>query len=92
MKGTKGTPAGIPRWTALAAILAAVIAVSAAGRAPAADYPNQRITFVVGFAAGGFADTMARWVATRLGERVGQTVLVQNMEGAAAAFAPRGGW
>jgi tripartite-type tricarboxylate transporter receptor subunit TctC len=89
MKGTKGTPAGIPRWTALAAILAAVIAVSAAGRAPAADYPNQRITFVVGFAAGGFADTMARWVATRLGERVGQTVLVQNMEGGGGIRATR---
>jgi tripartite-type tricarboxylate transporter receptor subunit TctC len=30
------------------------------GRAQSANYPNQRITFVIGFAAGGFADTIGR--------------------------------
>jgi tripartite-type tricarboxylate transporter receptor subunit TctC len=70
-------------------VLAAAIAISAGAQAQSAEYPSQRITFVVGFAAGGFADTMARWVATRLGERTGQTVIVQNMEGGGGIRATR---
>jgi tripartite-type tricarboxylate transporter receptor subunit TctC len=65
----------------LIASLGAVIAAPTAGRAQSTDYPSQRISFIVGFAVGGFADTIARWVAIRLGERTGQTVVVQNMEG-----------
>jgi tripartite-type tricarboxylate transporter receptor subunit TctC len=57
--------------------------------AQSGSYPNQRITYVVGFAAGGFADTVARMVATRLGERIGQTVVVQNMEGGGGIRATR---
>jgi tripartite-type tricarboxylate transporter receptor subunit TctC len=73
----------------LLAGLAALIATSTAGRAQGTDYPNQRITFVVGFAAGGFADSIGRWVAVRLGERIGQTVVVQNMEGGGGMRAAR---
>ena len=58
-------------------------------QAQGASYPNQRISFVVGFAAGGFADTIGRWVAARLGERTGQTVVVQNMEGGGGIRAAR---
>ena len=65
----------------LIAGLVAAIAAPTAGRAQSADYPSQRISIVVGFAVGGFADTIGRWIATRLGERLGQTVVVQNMEG-----------
>ena len=67
----------------------AVIAVPTACRAQSTDYPNQRISFIVGFAAGGFADTIGRWVAARLGERTGQTVVVQNMEGGGGIRAAR---
>lgn len=70
-------------------VLAAAVVVSAAAPAQSADYPSQRISFVVGFAAGGFADTMARWMAARLGKRTGQTVLVQNMEGGGGIRATR---
>jgi len=73
----------------LAAILALMIAAPSSGRAQARDYPNQRISFIVGFAAGGFADTIGRWVAARLGERSGQTVVVQNMEGGGGIRAAR---
>jgi tripartite-type tricarboxylate transporter receptor subunit TctC len=59
------------------------------GNAETAAYPNQRINFFVGFAAGGFADTIGRWVATRLGERLGQTVVVQNLEGGGGIRAAR---
>jgi tripartite-type tricarboxylate transporter receptor subunit TctC len=69
--------------------IAAMIAVPTASRAQGTDYPNQRIVFVVGFAAGGFADTIGRWVAARLGERTGQTVVVQNMEGGGGIRATR---
>ena len=67
----------------------AVIAIPTACRAQSTDYPNQRISFIVGFAAGGFADTIGRWVAARLGERTGQTVVVQNMEGGGGIRAAR---
>ncbi len=60
-----------------------------ASKAQSGAYPNQRITFIVGFAAGGFADTIGRWVAARLGERTGQTVVVQNMEGGGGIRAAR---
>jgi tripartite-type tricarboxylate transporter receptor subunit TctC len=74
---------------AMAAGLCAVIATANPGRAQGTDYPNQRISFFVGFAVGGFADTMGRWVATRLAERTGQTVVVQNMEGGGGIRAAR---
>ena len=69
--------------------LAAMIAAPTASRAQGTDYPNQRISFIVGFAAGGFADTIGRWVAIRLGERTGQVVVVQNMEGGGGVRAAR---
>src|SRR5882757_4334742 len=40
--------------------LGAVIAVPTASRAQSTDYPNQRVSIVVGFAVGGFADTVGR--------------------------------
>jgi tripartite-type tricarboxylate transporter receptor subunit TctC len=73
----------------LMASLGASIAAPTAGRAQSTDYPTQRISFIVGFAAGGFADTIGRWVAARLGERTGQTVVVQNMEGGSGIRAAR---
>lgn len=73
----------------LVAGLALTIAALGAPRAQAQDYPNQRISFIVGFAAGGFADTTARWVSTRLAERTGQSVVVQNMEGGGGIRAAR---
>lgn len=66
-----------------------LIAEPTAGKAESTPYPNQRINFIIGFAAGGFADTIGRWVAARLGERIGQTVVVQNMEGGGGIRAAR---
>ena len=68
---------------------AAPLAGTTTATAQGAPYPNQRISFIVGFAAGGFADTIGRWVATRLGERLGQTVVVQNLEGGGGIRAAR---
>ena len=73
----------------LIAGLAALLAAPSVGSAQSTDYPSQRISFIVGFAVGGFADTIGRWVAIRLGERTGQTVVVQNMEGGGGVRAAR---
>ena len=45
-------------------------------------YPNRSIKFVVPYAPGGLPDTVARIIAQRLGERLGQTVVVDNRPGA----------
>ncbi|MGZ3412153.1 MAG: Bug family tripartite tricarboxylate transporter substrate binding protein [Xanthobacteraceae bacterium] len=49
--------------------------------AQAQDYPNRRITMVVGFAAGSGADILARYYATKLADETGQTVIVENKPG-----------
>ena len=42
--------------------------------AAAQDIPKKTLTLVVGFAAGGAADTAARVVAKKLGDNLGQTL------------------
>lgn len=71
--------------TALASLAAAssVMAVMAtAANAQDAAYPNDRIDLIVGFAAGGFADTMGRVVGQELSEKWNVDVVVENRAGA----------
>ena len=49
--------------------------------------PAKPITLVVGFAPGGAADAAARIIAKKLGENIGQTVLVENKAGAGGNIA-----
>jgi len=49
--------------------------------------PKKSITMVVGFAAGGAADTGARIIAKKLGENIGATVVVDNRAGAGGNIA-----
>jgi tripartite-type tricarboxylate transporter receptor subunit TctC len=55
--------------------------------ASAQNYPARKITIVVAFAAGGFADTMARLVAQGLSDRLHQSVVVENRPGAGGNIA-----
>lgn len=55
--------------------------------ASAQTWPGARpITLIVPYTAGGSVDVNARLVATRLGERIGQSVLVENLSGAGGAI------
>jgi tripartite-type tricarboxylate transporter receptor subunit TctC len=67
--------------------LIAVAALLLAKPAPAQDYPTRNINVLVGFAAGGAADVIARQVGQRLSERLGQTVVVENRGGAGGNIA-----
>lgn len=49
--------------------------------------PKKSITMVVGFAAGGAADTGARIIAKKLGENIGATVVIDNRAGAGGNIA-----
>jgi tripartite-type tricarboxylate transporter receptor subunit TctC len=74
----------------LAAPLAA-LTVLLAGLAPLAHgqerYPTKPIRMVIGFAAGGPTDVVARKLAQRLEPLLGQTVIVDNKPGAATTIA-----
>jgi tripartite-type tricarboxylate transporter receptor subunit TctC len=75
---------------AVAAALTTVLL--AAGSAPAARaqaYPTQNVTITVAFPAGGIADVIARRVAQKLGERLRQTVVVENRGGAGGNIAAK---
>jgi tripartite-type tricarboxylate transporter receptor subunit TctC len=54
-----------------------------AGAVRAETWPTKPISFVVPWPAGGVADTVARVVADKLSERLGQRVIVENKPGAA---------
>jgi tripartite-type tricarboxylate transporter receptor subunit TctC len=61
----------------------ALLAVTAAAQ----TFPNRPVTLTVGFAPGGATDTAARIIAQKLGENIGQSVVVENKAGAGGNIA-----
>ena len=69
----------------LAAGAAALPAVSRIARAQA--YPTRPVRMIVGFAAGGATDILARLIGQWLSERLGQQFVIENRPGAGANIA-----
>src|SRR5580692_12391771 len=71
----------MPMKTRLAAAIAAV-ALAFTATAKADSFPSHSLTMVIPFAAGGPTDVLGRLVAGRMSEILGQTVIVENVNGA----------
>jgi tripartite-type tricarboxylate transporter receptor subunit TctC len=82
MDSTQWSRRGFVRATALAS---AGLALPGLGRAQ--DYPAKPVKLNVGFSAGGLTDVLARLTATSLGEKLGQSAIVENKTGAAGNLA-----
>jgi tripartite-type tricarboxylate transporter receptor subunit TctC len=87
------------RRRVLQSVVLAVAAASVGSAAFAQAYPNRSIKFIVPYSAGGLPDTVARIYAQRLGDRLGQPVVVDNKPGAngvvaaqAMAASPKDGY
>jgi tripartite-type tricarboxylate transporter receptor subunit TctC len=86
----RGSVGAAARGLALAAGFALVASqLPSLAHAEAADYPARKLTFVVGFAAGGGVDTMARIVAQGLAEQFGYQIVIENRPGAASNIAAK---
>jgi tripartite-type tricarboxylate transporter receptor subunit TctC len=69
---------------AVGSIAALALAATAAAQAP---YPQKPIRFLVGFPPGGTNDIVARLLAPKMSEYLGQSVVVENRGGANTAIA-----
>lgn len=70
-----------------AGVAATVLFMIQAGNAAAQGFPSRPLKIVVPFGAGGVADLTARTVAQRLGQTLGQAVVVENKPGAGGVLA-----
>jgi tripartite-type tricarboxylate transporter receptor subunit TctC len=69
------------RFAVAAGVVAAALTI-ACHSSHAAEYPNRSITLVVPSPPGGGTDTQARILAPKLGELLGQTIVIENRGGA----------
>jgi tripartite-type tricarboxylate transporter receptor subunit TctC len=77
-----------PNRRTLLQLIAVAAAVAGAPRlASALDYPTRPVRIIVGFPAGSTSDVLARLVAQRLSERLGQPFVVEDRSGASGNIA-----
>lgn len=72
------------RWLLAAALASAAAGVTGPALAQAQNYPSRPIQLIVGFPPGGSNDIVARIIAPKLGEILGQSVVVVNKPGSNA--------
>ncbi|MEV4893232.1 tripartite tricarboxylate transporter substrate-binding protein [Nonomuraea sp. NPDC055795] len=70
------------RMIAAICVLSLTAACGAGGSAGGGGYPEQNITIVVPFSAGGPTDTVTRMIAEPMAAKLGAKIVVQNVEGA----------
>jgi tripartite-type tricarboxylate transporter receptor subunit TctC len=70
----------------LLAALTVTVSLGGISTASAQVYPARPVTMVVPFSAGGPTDTIGRIMAERMGRALGQTVVVENVTGAAGSI------
>ncbi len=75
-----------PRW-AMRGLLAITLATSSFFAVGPQVYPAKPIRLIVGFAPGGGTDIVALAIAPKMGEILGQSVIVENKSGAAGTIA-----
>jgi tripartite-type tricarboxylate transporter receptor subunit TctC len=68
------------RCLKFAGVFAAVLALSSFAQAQ--DWPQRPVTLVVAAAAGGPIDVFGRVMAERMGQELGQPVVIENVPGA----------
>src|SRR5262249_34102724 len=91
-KDLRQEPLGEPTMRRASILLAAWVAAllpAALGPAAAETYPARPITLVVPFAPGGSASTVARSVADKMSETLGQQIVIDNRGGAGGTLATR---
>ena len=64
-----------------------IIALVISFNSQAQSYPNQPIRLVIPFAAGGPSDVLARGFSQKLGESLGQPIIIDNKPGAGTNLA-----
>ncbi|MEH2610564.1 Bug family tripartite tricarboxylate transporter substrate binding protein [Bradyrhizobium sp. AZCC 1693] len=75
------TAKGLTRRASLA--LLGALAAPRLARAQS-DYPNRIIKLIVPYAAGGSSDVVARFIAERMRDKLGQSIVIENRPGAGA--------
>jgi tripartite-type tricarboxylate transporter receptor subunit TctC len=73
---------------ALLGVTAAAVFAASPAVAQTANYPTRNIKIIVGYAAGGGTDIVARLVAQRMSEHFGQSVVVENRPGGNGMLGP----
>jgi tripartite-type tricarboxylate transporter receptor subunit TctC len=68
------------------ALVVALAGAAAPAQVEAQNYPTRPIRLISPFAAGGANDVLARILATKLGERLGGNIVVENRPGAGAVI------
>lgn len=75
------------KLAAFAAAMMGAVALSISTASAQQDWPTKPITLIVPFAPGGNTDLIARTIAPKLGEKLGQSVIVENRPGAGGTIA-----